>query len=276
VPSLREIERTLGSLWLDSEARAWLLSGGEGKRPASLEEAPQDILDKCDLKGVNLYGGLISYGHKDVITSIFPYCCRLIGKKWDATLEDYLLKFPPDHYNLNRLCKRFPQYITEYGGKDLKRYPYLAELADFEWIELEKMEQDVFIALHGHESLTTPEQISHLHPIVNPTLTIRHYNYNVLALTERLESGAKPGKVDPDPTAIAIYRQATSHDCAFVELSDTAAKVVELSAIKPTTYQNLLSAALAFSHEVEPQQAVLDYLEMIEDLQQMGVFVGSI
>jgi hypothetical protein len=275
VPSLRETEQTLSTLWLDAKARQWLLSGKSGKRPPSLAGAPQEILDNVDQRGVKLYGGLISYGHQDVMESIFPYCCRLIGKQWEETVADYLLKFPPEHYNLNRLCKRFPEYLTTYGATFLKRYPYLSELADYEWIELEKLEDDRSITVYPHQSLASPDQIARLSPVVNPTVTVRCYSFDISSINERLESGGKPGKVKAEKSYVAVYRHPETHQAKFVDLGIAAAKIVEQAAAKPSTYQDLLPIAIEHSDYDDPQKAVLEYLELVEDLQELRIFVGS-
>ncbi len=97
MPSLREIEQSVATLWLNREAREWLIKGRKKEKPESLKDVPEELLQAVDRDGVALYGGLISYGHQDVMESIYPYCARLLGKKWLTVVEDYLLKFPPDH-----------------------------------------------------------------------------------------------------------------------------------------------------------------------------------
>jgi uncharacterized protein len=276
VPSLHEIEKTVSTLWLNRQARKWLLTGRKSAPPECLKDAPEEILQAVDRNGVALYGGLISYGHHDVMESIYPYCCKLLGKKWESLVDDYLLKFPPTHHNFNRLCCKLPEYLEKYGGSLLDRYPYLAELADYEWIELEKLEEDTDIQVFSHESLTDPEQIATLHPVRNPTLTVRDYKYNILEISDALEDGRKlPKKIMPERTLVAIYRNPKTHRCKFVEIGEAAAQIVEL-ARNSVTYQSLIPTVVSLTPELSPQEAVAQFLDLIEELQELGVFVGSI
>lgn len=275
MPSLHEIEQTVATLWLNREAREWLLSGRKGQMPASLADAPEEVLREVDRKGVDLYASLMSYGHHDVMDSVYPFCSALFGcDKWHEIVEDYLTRFPPDHFNFNRLCARLSQYFTMYRADLLEKSPYLAELADYEWIELEKMEEDTDIAVFPHEQLVSPEQIMMLYPVVNPTLSLRDYKYDVLKIGEKIKAGKKVGKVKPSRTIVASYRHPQSHEGNFAELGEAAAKIVEI-ARTPTAYQILIPHMVALTPSLSPQESVAEFLELVEDLQELGIFVGS-
>jgi hypothetical protein len=273
VPSLREIEKAVSTLWLNKEARMWLVKR-KGEVPACLRDAPPEILQQVDRKGVELYAELMNFGHQDVMASIYPFCMKLLAKKWEPTVDDYLLKFPPEHYNFNRLCNRLSEYFTTYGGISMERFPFLAELADYEWIELEKLEADVAIETFPHHEFSDPKQISELGPVVNPTLTVREYKYDIMEIASSLEHGDKLGKVAPKPTFVAVYRHPETHLCKFVELGAAAAKVVE-AARSPKVYQQLIPVALSSMPNTTPQEATVEFLQLVEDLQEMKLFVGS-
>jgi hypothetical protein len=274
VPSLREIQQGVATLWANQEARTWLVKR-KGKRPDCLRDVPPEILESVDRKGVELYAELLHFGHHDVMDSIYPYCAQLLSTQWPAIVDDYLLRFPPDHYNFNRLCSRLPAYFTTYGGKYTLKFPFLSELADYEWIELEKIEQDEQIDSEPHTQLSDPAQFVTLSPLLNPTVTMRDYRFNILSIARRLEQGKKLGKVEPERTLVAIYRQPQTHLCKFVELGEAAASIVEATRAGDKTYQQLLPLALALVPDTEPQQAVTDFLELIEELQELGIFVGD-
>jgi len=273
VPSLREIEQTVAALWLNKEARTWLVKR-KGEPPECLKNAPPGILETVDKKGVSLYADLMNYGHQDVMSSIYPYCQKLLGKRWESTVDDYLLQFPPDHYNFNRLCHRLSEYFTTYGGTLTDKFPFLPELADYEWIELEKMEQDVAIKTAPHKELDDLGQLASLRPLVNPTLTVRDYRFNILEIAARLEEGKRLGKaVQPERTFVAIYRHPGSHHCRYVELGESATAIID-AARGGLSYQQLIAHAVA-AISGDPQQAVVDFLELVEQFQELGIFVGS-
>jgi uncharacterized protein len=276
VPSLHEIEKTVATLWLNRQARQWLLSGRKGPMPKVLADAPAEVLRAVDRKGVDLYADLMAFGHHDVMESVYPFTSSLLGeKKWHSVVEDYLLRFPPDHFNFNRLCDKLSQYFTIYGGTLVEKYPFLPELADYEWIELEKMEEDVDIISHPHEQLATPEQIATLAPVVNPTLTVRDYKYNVLAIGDAVKENRKLGKVKPERTLVACFRHPETHVGKFAEIGEAAAKIVEMVRHQSMSYSSLIPVVVSLTPGLAPEESVTEFLELVEDLQELGIFVGS-
>lgn len=280
-PSLRDIEKTLTTLWMDEDARRWFLAGAKPDRmPEVLKGIPPEFFAGINQNGVRLYGELLNYGHHDVMESIYPYCRQLIAAHddWDETVADYIKEYPPEHYNFNRLCSRFPDYLrsSARGKKYLKRYPFIAELAHYEWIELEKMEQDVVITQFDHPGLSTPEQFAKLAPVVNPSLTIQRYSYAIPEIVEILEGGGKLArKIPSEPTILAIYRNPKTHRCHFVELGEASAQMLERASQSPISYQDLIPLVVSLAKNANPQKVVVDFLDSIEELQELTVLVGS-
>lgn len=278
MPSLREIEKTLTTLWMNREARQWLLAdSSQSSPPAAAGALCLEMLPEVDKKGVELYGRLIGYGHQDVMSSMYPYCSQMLGDRWESFVEAYFLQMPPAHFNLNRICQPFAQYVTAHGGIYLERYPYLAELADYEWVELEKMEDPTEIKEGVREAIDSPELFAAWAPIVNQTMTLRHYSYPILEIVERFEQKKKPKKkVAKQDSFVAFFRDPHSHSTRFFDLGETAAKIVEVAATRTTSYQELLQLAIASTPNCAANNTALDFLELIEDLQQSHLFVGSI
>jgi hypothetical protein len=136
------------------------------------------------------------------------------------------------------------------------------------------MEEDCDIVVFPHEQLATPEQIFSLYPVVNPTLSLRDYKYDVLKIGEKIKAGKKVGKVKPSRTIVACYRNPQTHEGNFAEIGEAAAKIVEI-ARTPSTYQSLIPQLVALTPNLPPQEAVSEFLELVEDLQELGIFVGS-
>lgn len=276
--SLREIEKTISTFWTNRDARAWLAEGADpANAPEIVKSINPEILKQADHKGVALYGRMINYGHHDVMDSIFPFCAKLLGQQWEEVVEDYLLRYPPGHYNLNHICRHFSEYLVKYGQSHLKVYPFLHELADYEWLELEKIE-DTSVIVHGDKaSISSPEQIMTLGPIVNATLIIRDYQYPIAEIAARMESDRKVRrKVPPKPTSVAIFRDPETHRVRFLELGRAAASLIKaLQRGEADNYQSLLKLAVALTPELGPDQAVLDFLQLVEDLQASHLFTGS-
>lgn len=275
MPSLRDIEKTVGTIWIDRKARQWFLSGSlKKKAPECVEHLNADVLKEVDRKGAELYGRLINFGHYDLLCCIYPYCQKVLGKDWEYIAEKYFKEYPSDHYNLNRICRHFPEFIST-CSEEMAKYPYLAELADYEWLELAKVEDATPIERAESVSIDSLEKISIYSPIVNQTLVLRRYKYPILEMTSHFEEAKRiRKKFKEDACNVVIFRDPT-HRVRFIELGNVAAAVVEKAQSEQSSYQDLLRLAIEMNPNRNPQDMVVQLLELIEELQTDTVFVGS-
>lgn len=278
--SLKEIEQTLSTLWTNRQTRESFLSHDANDEASDIAvegttTLDKEILSKVDRKGVALYSSLITYGHHELMMSVYPGCAKVIGKHWRATVEDYLKVFPPNHYNFNRLAQRFPQYLAEYGN--LKKHPYIAELAEYEWLELELMEDQRKVSTGNCVDLSSPEQVLSLRPVVNPVLVLKQFKYPIAKIVDWLEQDARlPRRVKADSGYMAIFRNAQTFECKFLELGDVAAALLEHAINNPdATFADLAKLAVSLTPKQAPQTTVNDFLALIDKLQILGALIGT-
>lgn len=280
MPSLHDIEKAMSTLWMNRHARGWLLSDDDDDQkviPREVSNIDQQILAQLDHKGASLYARTINYEHQDMADCIFPNCAKVVGSKWERLVEDYYERYPSSHFNFNKICENFPRFLSEQCPDLMGKYPYLAELADYEWLELEKVEDARTIEKAAHVSITGLEQVSLYYPLVNQTLSVRHYAYPVPDIAEKLEKSKRPRKHFAEkPTIVAIYRDPETFRSRFIELGEAAGAIVETAQQSPTVYQDLLKLALSLTEEINPANAAVEFLELIEELHTDNIFVGSI
>lgn len=276
MPSLREIEKTVGTIWINREARDWFLKGRPKKgAPNSIEDLSSDVLDVLDPKGAELYGRLINFGHYDLLCSIFPYCHKVLGKSWDEVAEEYFLEYPSDHYNLNRICRHFSQFFANHAEL-LEKYPYLAELADYEWLELERAEDPALIERADDVSIDSLERIGSYSPVVNPTLVLRKYEFPILEMASHFENAKRiKRKFEKQNCNIIMYRDPAGNRVRIMELGKVASALVLQGQAAGSTYQDLLRSALELNPQGDPQALIVQFLELVEELQADNIFVGS-
>lgn len=279
-PSLREIESTLCKLWMNRSARERLLSrSAPRKKHDSQIEADSlspELFRVIDKEGIRLYANLLNIGHQDLMENVYPGCAKLIGEKWSEVVDDYFEKFPPAHFNLNRAAESFSKYLSKFGDRYVRKYPFIVELADYEWVELELIEHPGDVRTCPHQALTSPEQFEALSPVVNPVLAIRRYKYQITGIVEHLEGDCcLPKDVEPQLTCVIVYREPDTHSCRFLEVGEMTARIVAVALESQTSYKDLIALAVSSSGGMDPQQCVLEFLELVEKLQEMKLFVGS-
>lgn len=277
MPTLHEIEKAMSTLWMNRHARAWLFSDEElSDAPANVAQIDAQILKELDRKGASLYAGSINYEHHNMADCIFPYCAKIIGKDWDELVKDYYEAHPSRHYNFNKICLNFSRYLSEERQDILSKYPYLAELADYEWLELEKAEDEREVKNVQRVTINSLEQITQYYPIVNATLTMRHYEFPIPDIAEKLEKSKRvQKKFKAEACNVAIYRDTEAFNTRFMQLGKASSTIIETAQSKPTSYQELLKIGISLSSYSDPEKIVSEFLELIEELHDDNIFVGS-
>lgn len=268
---LTDLEKTLSVLWTNASSRLEFLKSG--KLPA--DECAKDIPATIDERGVRTYAELINIGRRDLMLSIFPGCARLLNKKWQETIEDYFEKCPPKHYRLNMAASSFSEYLIEHCPQHLSKFPYLADLADYEWVELQLMEDAQQIKVLPHTPLSEPVHFEKMAPVVNPVLTIRHYNYPVPVIVDYLREGQLPRNISPRDVFVAVYRDPETHLGRYVEITTGVAQLIAKAQEKPTVYADLAAVAITYSQAGSAEAALLEFFEAVEKLQSLNLFIGS-
>lgn len=277
MPSLNEIESFFCTLWMKPEARTWLLSGKDAESaPSGLKEISTEILSVIDRKGAGLYARSIEYEHKDTADRIFPYCAKLLGNRgWSRLISEYYDCHPSKHFDFNKICRDFPRYLNEKRLDLLQKYPYLSELADYEWLELEKAEEDTVLESAPYLQIKTVGDASLYYPVVNQTLCIRRYEFPVTEIAEKLAGKGRVKKFSRRPSIVAVYRDPETFRSRFMELGEATASIIETAMRQPSLYIDLLKTGIRLTAGLDPQNAAIEFLELVEELQQDGIFLGS-
>src|SRR5262249_52550868 len=128
-----------------------------------------------------------------------------------------------------------------------------------------------------YEPPSEPAQFAVQAPIVNPTLAMRRYRYPITDIVDHLQDDCcLPGDVEPKATSVAVYRHPKSHQCKFMELGALAARVVQAAAASPQSYSTLVATVVSLSGDRDPQESVVELLELIDKLQSSYLFIGSV
>jgi hypothetical protein len=172
---LQQTQAALAELWTNTEKRQQFLDSSQDER------ADYGDLSGLSKSGIELYAELLQNNAQGLMASIFPACQSLFSDEvWTRTIESYLRECPPDTYHLNSLARKFSAYLKKHASdSEFALWPFIAELADFEWVELEVEEHPAKALATDYTELTSQELIATMIPVVNPAHTCRDYNYQV-------------------------------------------------------------------------------------------------
>lgn len=177
-------------------------------------------LQKKTIKRIAVYRDLVKSSFSSLISNIYPHTKRFFNKKWNELLSKYIETYPPSSPILNKAAEHLPKYLSK--RKDiLKKYPFIGELAHYEWLEVEIYERD-------GETAKRRRGGKNKGLILNPIHEICKFEYPIPEIIERLVDKRKIGKITKQPTNVLIYRDPKTLQVRFIELSDGALTYLQL------------------------------------------------
>ncbi|GMV38464.1 MAG: hypothetical protein AMXMBFR64_01800 [Myxococcales bacterium] len=195
------------------------------------------------------YRTLVSNDWTGLLDAVYPYTRALMAPaQWDAVCRRFLAEHPPNHWELNRLGARLPEWLASQADAT----PCLADVAAVEWLELE-------VTLHPAPDVLPWEA----GPVVlNPTVDVRQLRWDVPGW---LASGRPHGGLTERPTLCIAWRDPRTLRCRLTE--GTAAILFVVQAV----HQAVPPLDAARGHGVDPD----DVEALARDLGRRGLLVAA-
>lgn len=123
-----------------------------------------------------LYRELISSNIQSTLNNYYPLTMALLGEeKWKEFTTDFFAHFPCQDPKFWKMPKGLVEFAKTSKWKEVYQIPFLADLLDFEWLEIEiYMMKDALL-----ESYTSSGNVLEEVPYVNPEHRIATYDYPV-------------------------------------------------------------------------------------------------
>jgi len=232
-------------------------------RDPQSQALPPDVEERR----MKVYRELIYNNIEDFLASTFPVLKEILGEKaWHKLVREYLIEHRAATPLFMQMPKEFLVYLQQEREQTENDYPFVLELAHYEWTELELAVSDEKISMQGIDPngdlLTGRVAIS-------PFCRILGYQYPV----HRIGVSYLPG--EPEPSFLIIFRDRTDN-VEFIELNQVTASL--LNRIKngtQTTREILLSIAAELNHP-DPDKIVEFGIALLEDLHKRGVILGTL
>ncbi|MFZ2727208.1 MAG: DoxX family membrane protein [Methylococcaceae bacterium] len=217
-------------------------------------------------QGSSIYVDLLYNKFNDSLLLCFPITHSLLGEiVWQQTIKDFIALHHCQSPYYRQIPDEFMQYLQTQWLNNTD-YPYLIELAHFEWVEL-------ILAITEADSINTDntpvDNWLDYRPVFAPVLQLLHYNYPVHRINADYQSTEKPQQA----TQILAFRD-NNEDVQFIELSPATARLIEI--LCQTNYsiaETLQQLARELQHP-QPELLFNFAIETLKDLMQQGAIVG--
>ena len=226
--------------------------------------APTDIEDRR----MAVYRELFYNNLLKLMSSTFPVLKKLHSQdKWRSMIREFMVSHKAQTPYFLEIPKEFLEFLEneyEHGDDD---FPFLNELAHYEWAELaltvsEESNADLDIDANGDLLEGIPVKSRLAWPLV--------YRFPVHRISETF----KPKEAGEQPIFLVIYREPDD-DLGFMELNPVTARLLELIADNSTkTGRQLLEDLAAEISYPDPDMLVQHGKAAMEDMREANILLG--
>lgn len=225
--------------------------------------APEDV----EARRMRVYSELLYNNIHDFMASNFPVLREILDEDaWDALIRDYFSTHRAKTPLFPELPREFLHYLEHERGEREGDYPFLLELAHYEWVEaaLYLADEEQTVQQDVNEDLLDGL------PVLSSLSWLLSYRYPV----HHIGPDFLPDAPAEQPTHLLVYRDA-DYDIQFMELNPVSMRLLGL--LKSASCDSGREALMIIADELQhpdPQTVVQGGLEIMRDLKQRGVILG--
>lgn len=214
-----------------------------------LEFCKKENIDTKDLamkKSLANYQDLMCFSVKEALKSIYPFTVSFFKDDVVKVAEYYRRVYPNQSFQMNQAVKAFPKFLADTDFPLIKKLveqnPYLAELARYEWLEVEPQNAKDFDYPDDFHKVApmVPEAFEVLKAFWNPTAIQFRSIYPITKIIKDLSGNTDQGTISFIPHVrgaresynVVIYRDPDTLKVRFIELTKLAIELFDLSITK--------------------------------------------
>ena len=227
--------------------------------------APGDIEERR----MAIYRDLLYRNVESFLANSFPVLRKVIrDDDWHSLMRKYFKNHQSRTPLFPKMPQEFLQYLQDNEETAENLYPFLLELAHYEWVELALSIDSREIRQDG---LDTGGDLLSGVPVLNELSWSLAYNYPV----HRIGPDYLPGEKPAQPTCLLVYRDGQD-SVRFIELNPLAARLVDClkeNEENKSGREILMEIAGEIAHP-DPEIVVNGGCAILEDMREKEVVLG--
>ena len=227
--------------------------------------APDGIEDRR----MKVYRELVYNNIEGFLANSFPVLRKIIkDDDWHAMMRDYVAHHQAHTPLFTKMPQEFIQYLEHERVENQNDYPFILELAHYEWVETSILMDSREISFDGVEQ---DGDLFEGTPVINPLVMPLAYQWPV----HKISPDFLPDTIPEQATYIVVYRDR-SDEVGFMELNPVSAKLIETffnNTHQMSGKEILLSIAEQLQHP-NPEAVLNGGLEMMQDFKRKDILLG--
>ena len=217
--------------------------------------------DNVSESRMQVYQELLFNNIYEIVSQCFPVISAIVDDKfWRSLMAEFIALNPCQTPYFHRLAQEMVSFL---GTLNLPDYPYLAQLAHYEWIELELDIDDKKLDLSGvSQEIELSSQL-----IFSPQVRLLNYDFDVENI------GANYLPTEPVASYLLVYRKEDGH-VDFIKLNQLSHSLLTLL-MDEKSLGTVIDEVIKLSPVQDKQLVISGAINLIDKLIGLGVIVGS-
>lgn len=217
---------------------------------------------------VATYRRLFFNNVESVLSANFPVISHLLGAQWVPLVRVFYSEFDSHVPLFTELAREFVRFLEErtdlHGGR-----PFLAELAHYEWVELELMLQPVDLDAVPADA---DGDLLADRPVVSPALRLLACHYPV----HQIRPEFQPQEPLAQPQFLVVWRDRADQ-MGFMELNPVSARLLALLGEPATqTGRAAVEQVAAALGMADPAPLLAPALAQLEQWRARHILLGTV
>jgi hypothetical protein len=221
-----------------------------------------------EARRLQVYRDLFYNNVEDFLANAFPVLRKITAEMdWHAMVRDFYARHTCQDPLFRGVAEEFLRYLEHERGAVAGDWPFLAELAHYEWVELAlSIAEPELSAVAAEADGDLLEAVPVLSPLAWPLI----YAWPV----HRLGPDFLPGTPPEQPTCLVVYRNRED-EVKFTEVNLLTARLLQGMQADPQASGRVLLTQLAAELGADPETLIAGGLAMMQGLQQRDVLLGT-
>ena len=182
-------------------------------------------------EGISRYRDMIYNIVNDSLGKAYPLTKKIFSvDEWNFAVKEYFSNHACQSPFLWRMPFEFYTYIKDHAEALDDKYPFLADLLLYEWIEIE-----VFMMEDTDIEYRSDGQLENSRLVLNPACVIQYFQYPVYNKELQKITRANKGHY-----FLLTYRNPLTGEVSFLEIAPMFARMIELLAQEPMSIDDLI------------------------------------
>lgn len=271
--TLKELQEALVKLWGDPDELERCKLGDHGS------DLQRELIYVINPSRMRLYQDDVAARRMSLMDESYGLTMRILGKDAKRLVTKFWVKNPSSFHNPVHEMKAFPEFLrSENVAADT--VPYLVDLAAYEWLWRSVLMNSTDLEEGKSVDINDPVIRRSYRPVVNSTLEIRHFDYPVHTIANRVAGHRwkKSSYEIEDAFMVGFQNPDNREEFRPLELGEWTFNIIELAMQKKCSYDELIQESIKLLNDDTDDsegEITAEIIDLFIQLEELGIFMGS-